>query len=186
MAEGLILGVLDQLNPQLNLTPDNITVGRDTGKDQFAQHVDALGKFNLLDEFVLVLDGDAREVLPQITQAAARYNRIVTPLFLPGNTPPEDWIYRTLENHASEYAQSLGAPNLATLLANLRQQFDNASDKPTSIIKVRYATLADSLQRSPGDIARLVGRTEAVRGSLKVFTDELHQAISDWRSRASS
>ena len=91
-----------------------------------------------------------------------------------------------MESHASEYAQSLGAPNLATLLANLRQQFDNASDKPTSIIKVRYATLADSLQRSPGDIARLVGRTEAVRGSLKVFTDELHQAISDWRSRASS
>lgn len=186
VAEGLILGVLDQLNPQLNLTPDNITVGRDTGKDQFAQHVDALGKFNLLDEFVLVLDGDAQEVLPQITQAAARYNRIVKPLFLPGSAPPEDWIYRTLQEHAGEYAQFLGAPNLVTLLAHLRQQFDNASDKPTNIIKVRYATLADSLQRSPGDIARVVGRTEAVRGALKIFADELHQAISDWRSRASS
>jgi len=186
VAEALILGVLDQLNPQLNLTPDNITVGRNTGKEQFAQHVHTLGKFKLLDEFVLVLDGDAKDVLPQINQAADSYNRVLKPLFLPGDAPPEDWIYRRLEEHASQYEQALGAPNLAHLLSNLRQQFDNATDKPTNIIKARYSSLADSLQRSPEDIARLVGRTESVRGQLKVFADDFHQAISDWRSRASS
>jgi len=186
VGEAIILGVLDQLNPSLNLTPDNITVGRDTGKDQFAQHVDALGKFKLLDEFVFVLDGDARGVLPQITEAAGRHNRVIAPLFLPGTTPPEDWIFRTLEQKSEHYALLLGAPNLNTVLTNLRQQFDNAADKPTNIIKARYATLADSLQRPPEDIARLVGRTESTHGEMKVFADELHQAISDWRARASS
>jgi predicted ATPase len=186
VAEAMILGVLDRINPLLNLTPDDITVGRDTGKDQFAQHVDALGKFKLLDEFVLVLDGDARAVLPEITKAASRYNRVITPLFLPGDAPPEDWVYRTLESHTAEYAQALGVPNLSMLLANLRQQFDNATDKPTNIMKARYATLAESLQRSQEEVARQVGRIESERGELKVFSEELSQAISDWRSRTGS
>ena len=183
VAEALILGVLDRLNPELKLTPDDITVGRDTGKDQFAHHVDALGRFNLLDEFVFVLDGDAREVEPAIAKAASKHNRYVKPLYLPGRTPPEDWVYRMLEASAPAYAVLLGAPNLAALLGSLRQQFDSAADKPTSIMKNRYATLADDLQRSPADIARLVGRTESEHGDLKVFADDLAQAVANWRIR---
>jgi hypothetical protein len=185
VAEALILGVLDRINASLNLTPDHITVGRDTGKDQFAQHVDTLGKFKLLDEFVFVLDGDARAAESAIVEAASRYNRFIKPLYLPGDTPPEDWVYRALERGVNSYAAELGAPNLGDLLRSLRQQFDNATDKPTNIMKARYATLAESLQRSPEDIARLVGRTESGQGALKVFADELAQAVADWRSRVS-
>ncbi len=183
VAEALILGVLDRINPQLQLTPDDISVGRDTGKDQFAQHVDALGKFRLLDEFVFVLDGDARAVEPGMAEAAARYNRVVKPLYLPGDAPPEEWVYRVLEQHPERYADELSAPGLTRLLAQLRQQFDGAADKPTNITKARYATLADALQRSKEDIARRVGRLESDRGELKVFADDLIQAVSDWRSR---
>jgi predicted ATPase len=184
VAEALILGVLDHINPQMQLTPDDITVGRDTGKDQFAQHVDALGKFKLLDAFVFVLDGDAHDAEAAMVKAASKYNRVIKPLYLPGNHPPEEWIYRALEREAERFAQALGAPGLAGLLQQLRQQFDGAADRPTNIIKARFATLADSLNRTPADIARRVGRLMCQEhGELKVFADELMQAVSDWRSR---
>ena len=184
VAEALIWGVLDRINPDLQLTHDSITVGRDTGKDQFAQHVEALGKFNLLDEFVFVLDGDARAVEGQIVQTASKFNRFVKPLFLPGNAPPEEWIYQSLENKSATYSERLSSPHLADLLQQLRQQFDGASDKPTNISKARYATLADSLQRTPEEIARLVGYSESAAGEMRIFANELKQAVIDWRSRS--
>jgi hypothetical protein len=51
-------------------------------------------------------------------------------------------------------------------------------------MKSRYAILAESLQRTPEEIARIVGRTESDRGELKVFADELTDAIANWRSRS--
>jgi len=108
VAEALIPGVLDRINPLLQLTPDNITVGRDTGKDQFAQHADALGKFKLLDEFAFVLDGDAKDAEKGMAAAAVKDNRIVRPLHLPGNGPPEDWVYSVLEAKSAVCAAELG------------------------------------------------------------------------------
>lgn len=183
VAEGLILGVLDVLNPRLNLTPDDVAVGRDTGKDQFAQHVEALGKFQLLDEFVFVLDGDAHAVEPALQRAAQKFNRTVTPLFLPGATPPEDWIYCALERRSQHYASQLGAPNLAQQLQNFRLSFDNACDKPANIMKHRFETLADALQYDQKNIARVVGREEACFGAMRVFADSLEQAVYNWRNR---
>ena len=184
VAEALIWGVLDRINPDLQLTHDSITVGRDTGKDQFAQHVEALGKFNLLDEFIFVLDGDAKAIEGQIVQAASKFNRVIKPLFLPGNAPPEEWIYKALENKSTKYSASLSSPHLADLLEQLRQQFDGAADKPTKISKARYATLADSLQRTPEEIARLVGNFESEAGEMGIFANDLKQAVMDWRSRS--
>jgi predicted ATPase len=186
LAQALILGVLDRINPLLQLTPDDITVGRDTGKDQFAQHVEALGKFKLLDEFLFVLDGDARDAEAGVTAAAGKYNRVVKPLFLPGDAPPEEWLYAVLEANPGQYEQELGAPGLGVLLQQLRQQFDNAADRPVKIAKARFATLADSLQRTPEDIARRIGRIASEAGPLKVFAEELMQAVADWRSRTSA
>ncbi|WP_295433818.1 AAA family ATPase [uncultured Thiodictyon sp.] len=183
IAEGLILGVLDTLNVKLNLNPDDVVVGRDTGKDQFPQHVETLGKFQLLDAFVLVLDGDARQIEPAIQQAAERFNQSAAPLFLPGIQPPEEWIYAALEKQSTLYSSLLAAPSLEQQLKNLRQSFDNASDKPTNIAKNRFETLADALQRDPEEIARMVGRTEAAGGEMKVFSEGLEQAIYNWRQR---
>jgi len=184
VAEALIRGVLDRINPDLQLTHDSITVGRDTGKDQFAQHIEALGKFNLLDDFIFVLDGDAKSVEGQIVQAASKFNRVIKPLYLPGDAPPEEWIYKALENKIMLYRNSLSSPDLADLLQQLRQQFDGAADKPTNISKARYATLADSLQRTPEEIARLVGHAESEVGEMRSFANDLKQAVMDWRSRS--
>jgi hypothetical protein len=78
----------------------------------------------------------------------------------------------------------LSSPHLADLLQQLRQQFDGASDKPTNISKARYTTLADSLQRTPEEIARLVGHSESAAGEMRIFANELKQAVIDWRSRS--
>lgn len=189
VAEALILGVMDRINPELQLTSDDITVGRDTGKDQFAQHVEALGKFNLLDDFVFVLDGDAKdnkeaERERKIAEAAAKSNRVVKPLYLPGGVCPEAWVYQMLEQKSGHYESRLFAPNLRDLLMQLRQQFDGAADTPTNIAKIRYATLAETLQRTPAEIARIVGLDESETGELCVFATDLKQAVMDWRSRA--
>lgn len=184
VAEALIRGVLDRINPDLQLTHDSITVGRGTGKDQFAQHVETLGKFNLLDEFIFVLDGDAKSVEEQIVQVASKFNRVIKPLYLPGDMPPEEWIYKVLENNMLLYSNTLSSSNLGGVLQQLRQQFDGAADMPTNISKARYATLADSLQRTPEEIARLVGHSESEAGEMRVFVDGLKQAVMDWRSRS--
>jgi hypothetical protein len=185
VAEALILGVFDRINLDLQLTPDSITVGRDTGKNQFAQHVEALGKFHLLDEFIFVLDGDAKAVEAQIVKAASQFNKFIKPLYLPGEACPEEWIYKVLEKNSSKYSGLLSSPSLADLLLQLRQQFDGAADKPTNIAKARYETLADSLQRTPESIARLVGHSESETGEMHIFADELKHAVMDWRSKSS-
>jgi predicted ATPase len=183
VAEGLILGVLDNLNQKLNITPDDVTVGRDTGMAQFPQHVETLGKFKMLDSFVFVLDGDAQAVGPDMQKAGSRYGQDVQPLFLPGTLPPEAWIYAQLEQDAEGYGSRLGVPGLPQLLADIRQTFENASDKATNIAKNQFTTLAETLQRTPEEIARAVGRFESQRKEMKVFADNLEQSIYNWRRR---
>ena len=184
IAEALIFGIMDRLTSALNLIPGEIIVARNTSKkNQFAQNIDMLGKSKMLEEFIFVLDGDARNAEAGITKAANRYNCVVAPQYLPGKTPLEDWMYQILERNVDEYTQYLGAPNLGKLLKNLRQLFENDSGHPTHIVKSRYTTLAELLQRTPEDIARIMGRIESARDELKIFADGLAQAITDWRNR---
>lgn len=183
IAEGLILGVLDLLNPKLNLVPNDVIVGRDTGKSQFPQHIETLGKFQLLSEFVFVLDGDAHNIELSIQASAQRFNRTINPLFLPGTQAPEDWIYQALEKNANNYAEILGVPGLDQQLINIRQSFASAADKPSNIVKNRFQTFAELIQRTPEDIARIVARKEAIQGEMKIFSDNLEQAIYNWRNQ---
>lgn len=186
VAENLIRGVVDHINTssELNLSPDDITVGRDTGKDSFPQHVETLGKFQLLSSFVFVLDGDAKSLEEKVRLAGAKLGQLVTPLFLPSDDCSEDWLYRALETDTEQYAVSLGAANLGSSLSAIRQTYANAIDKAASIAKNRLRTLCDTLQRSAEDVARIVGRKEASRADMKVFANELKNAIYSWRQRS--
>jgi predicted ATPase len=186
VAEHLILGVLDQINNRINLSPDDITVGRDTGKDSFPQHVETLGKFQLLSSFVFVLDGDAKDLEEKIRLAGEKFAQIVNPLFLPSDECPEAWVYQALEKDADAYATLLGAPQLDNDLRSIRQTYAGASDKPTSIAKNRFRTLCDTLQRTQESVARIVGRAESDRAEMKVFSNQLVDAVSAWRQRVGS
>ena len=138
----------------------------------------------MLGSFVFVLDGDARVLESEIKKVGNQFSQDLSPLFLPGNGPPEAWIYTCLERAAARYGELLGVPALDQQLGNIRRTFENASDKPANIIKNQFYALAEQLQRRPEDLARAVGRAESSHGELNVFAQDLEQAIYNWRRRA--
>ena len=85
----------------------------------------------------------------------------------------------------AEQAKSQGWSTMLSVGSSLLGAFlGKKALTATNISKARFATLADSLNRTPAEIARRVGRmTCQEHGEMKVFADELMQAVSDWRSR---
>ncbi|TAD87241.1 MAG: hypothetical protein EAY75_06295 [Bacteroidetes bacterium] len=186
VGESFLLGIMDVLNPRLNMVPDDIVVGRDTGKSSFPEHIRALGKFNQLMNFVFVLDGDAVGMENLLKQAGQAFGATLQPLFIPGQVP-EDWAWQTLEQATESYALLLGISTnaLTDLMAKINHQYNNASDKPANIIKNKFSSFSDRLKRTTTEVMRLVSRTECEKGEgdIKVFTDELESQIRAWQAR---
>ena len=184
VAEGIIRGFLDVLNVKLKLRHDDVLIGRDTGKDEFQGHVRTLGKFGKLSDFVLVLDGDARDKETALKNAAAEYGTPVQPLFLPGKEPPEAWIWRVLDEQRDYYAESLGITAL-DMEQRMRQieQLVAGKVQQQSTYKVAVEALSDELNRTVSDIARSVGQHEAQRphGEVAAFITQLEEQITTWR-----
>ncbi|MCU0444329.1 MAG: AAA family ATPase [Microscillaceae bacterium] len=186
IGEAFLLGILDELNPKLGLTSDDIKVGRDTGKDQFAQHIVALAKFDQLDNFIFVLDGDAKSLDNQLKKTGSEYGKSLTPLYLPGIVP-EEWAWSILKHNLSTYAQELGV-SVQDLEGQIRQQdqiFDNATDKPTNIIKNKFFAFSERLRRSNVDLIRKIARKEIQKQSteIKIFAEELELQLRRWQAR---
>ena len=108
VAEGVIRGVLDVLNVKLGLRHEDVIIGRNTGRNEFAGHVRTLGKFAKLRDFILVLDGDSRDLERTLQAIAEEYGNYVQPLFLPGDGPPERWLWETIGRRRDDYASRLG------------------------------------------------------------------------------
>jgi hypothetical protein len=187
IAEAIILGVLDVLNPKLNITPDDIIVGRNTGKNEFPQHIKTLSKFNQLDGFLFILDGDARNMESEIRKASEDR---VTPIFLPGSESPEIWIWNTLKKYMHDYAEIIGISinDLEEIMRACDQIYDSATDKRTDIPKNKLQSLAEKLKRDVTNICRIVGRKESEknRDIISNFIHDLELNIINWRSRKSS
>ncbi len=193
-AENLIRGIMDALNPQMNLIPSDIEIGRNTGKSEFPVHIRAIAKFNQLLEFLFILDGDARKEEDKIRQAAGdKYSWQVKLLFLPGDTNPEAWIWEKLKMHTGEYAESLGLTeeSLRRLLEDFERMFDGATDSLSNKQKGRLQVLANELTRDIRDICRLAGKTETHRLlsnrsrdlAFRLFIQDFQDAITQWRQR---
>ena len=60
------------------------------------------------DVFIVVLDGDSRELEGKIKAVAEEYGHSVQPLFLPGEYPPERWLWGVLRASTEKYAPQLG------------------------------------------------------------------------------
>ena len=123
VAEGVIRGVLDVLNVRLGLRHEDVIIGRNTGRNEFAGHVRTLGKFGKLKEFILVLDGDSRDLERTLQATAEEYGHHVQPLFLPGDAAPEQWMWDTIGQRRDDYAIRLGltAPDLERAMHDLEQ-----------------------------------------------------------------
>ncbi len=183
MGEAFLLGVMDYLNPKLGLVPSDIKVGRDTGKTQFEQHIDTLGKFQLLDDFLFVLDGDARDLENKLKAKAAQFGAAIQPLFLPGQIP-EEWAWSILSQYASEYATIFGFATLEQQLIRADTLFASATDKQTARIKNKFSTFCEhDLKRAPTDTIRIIARKEAERATndFKLFLDAFELGIRRWR-----
>ncbi len=189
IGEYFVLGVLDYLNPKINLAHDDISVGRDTGKTEFATHIKALGKFKKLNEFVFVLDGDAKDMKGELQKEASKVQPTanIEPLFLPGADIPETWAWEILMNNTQSYAQLLGleTTGLNQKMQNLDLSYNNASGKPTEISKNKFHALALQLKRKEEELIRIIARTESAKetGEIKIFADELERQIQNWQNR---
>ncbi|GAB4411987.1 MAG: hypothetical protein OHK0039_17610 [Bacteroidia bacterium] len=186
MAEAFLYGIMDVLNPRLRLVHDDLVIGGDTGKDMFAQHIEAIGKFNLLDGFVFVLDGDARGLENNLKLAAEKYGKTLQPLFLPGSVP-EQWAWQVLRQYAGDYASELGLDmgDMEELMAQFDRLYDNATDKPTNIIKNKFYSFCERIRRSETELMRRVAAIEAQRRhpELVAFVEDFEMQLRNWQAR---
>lgn len=180
VAEGVIRGVLDVLNIELGLRHEDVVIGRNTGRDEFPGHVRALGKFGKLRDFIVVLDGDSRDLEGTIRAIAEEYGHSVQPLFLPGRDPPERWLWRKLRENPDEYAGRLGvgAPDMESAMTELARvaegavkQGDNLRPQPRRRPAVARcgreacATRGRRGRRGPGRAAARSGRVRDLHPS---------------------
>ena len=168
----------------MGLRPDDFIIGRDTGQSEFPGHIRTLAKFGKLRDFLLVLDGDSRDRENEIKRTADEYGQAVQPLFLPGNSPPETWIWRILEQQRDDYTSLLGmaAPDIETRMRNIIQMVSGSVHQQDTD-KLAAAAFADELGRTVPDIARIVGQREARRthGEAATFLVQLKEQITAWR-----
>ena len=184
VAEATLLGILDVLQPRLQLRPEDFLIGRDTGRDEFPAHIRALGKFRSLSSFIFVLDGDARDREEKLRGIAERYGHDFRPLFLPGDGPPEQWIWKALGGRPTEYENHLGmsSGDIEGQMRVIEQMMEGSLAKE-SPAKQMVDALARELNRSVADLARVVGRQEAESGGYEVadLVRGLEERIGLWR-----
>ena len=183
VAEGLLRGILDHLLSALNLPPEAIRIGRDTGIAQFPEHARALQKFGQADNMIYVLDGDARgsEHARKLREAATGAAGI---FFLPGTEAPEVWMWdQLLRDEAIAADLGLAPAVLHERMSRSDALYGAASDTPSNLAKSKLTDLAEVTNRSVADIGRFMARRQAadVASSLKPLADDLADAITRWR-----
>ena len=182
VAEGVIRGVLDVLNVKLGFRHEDVVIGRNTGRNEFAGHVRALGKFGKLGDFLLVLDGDSRDLEPTLQATAREYGHYVRPLFLPGSAPPEQWLWDAIRRRPDDYAARLGlsADDLERTMSGLERLAAGAV-RDRDAAKAAMGTFADQLDRTVPDLARIVGNREAEANAMPELIAALTEQINAWR-----
>ena len=183
VAEGVIRGVLDVLNVELDLEHGDVVIGRNSGRDEFPGHVRTLAKFGRLSNFILVLDGDSRELEERLETVAERQGHAAHVLFLPGDGPPEQWLWQTVRERPDAYAERLGitATDMQRSMRHLEGLVDGAVQRRQDMAKVAVNALAHRVERTVAEFARIVGRHEARTEALFELVDGLKKLIEQWR-----
>ena len=184
VAEGILLGVLDVLQPRLQLRPEDFLIGRNTGRDEFPAHIRALAKFAKLRDFIFVLDGDSRNKEEYLVRVADDYGHSLRPLFLPGEGPPEEWMWEALSDRPEEYQALVGmsAEDITREMENVRQVMEGKLQRG-GYAKAMMDAFARRLNLRTADLARIVGRREAGDGGFYMgdLLARLTERINLWR-----
>ena len=182
VAEGVILGLLDVLNIDLGLRPEDTFVGRNTGRDEFPGHVRTLGKFDKLSDFVVVLDGDARAMENRLKAEAEKYGNSLQPLFLPGDASPEQWLWDLVRARPDEFAATFGlaVADIKTMTDNVANLVNGAVQQ-RDVGKAALGAFAVDVKRTVPEIARSVSRRAAEAGAISDLLRNLREQIDQWR-----
>ena len=184
VAEGALLGVLDVLQPRLRLRPDDFLIGRNTGRDEFPSHIRALGKFGRLFNFIFVLDGDSRDREVELRTVAEGYGHSFKPLFLPGDGPPEQWIWNVLKARPDEFETHLGmsAQDIQGQMRDVERVLAGSLRKGGEA-KLWVDALAHRLSRHAAELARVVAREETAQNAyaVRALVQGLQERINLWR-----
>ena len=182
VVEGVLRGILDVLNVELGLLHGDVVIGRNTGRDEFPGHVRTLAKFDKLSGFILVLDGDSRALEDRLQAVAEQHGHAVQLLFLPGDGPPEQWLWDAVRKRPDDYASRLGltAADMKKSVNDLERLFDGRVQQRDAA-NVSITALADRLERTVPDIARIVGRREAEKKAMPELLAGLRTLIERWR-----
>ena len=184
-AEGILQGVFDVLLPRERIGRESVRIGRDTGATEFPTHATAFRKFGQIQNFVFVLDGDKRDSnLEQ--RIRDRAGTDVPVLFLPGNDPPESWIWNVLRRDPAGSSGELGIDpaDLSDRMNRADAVYDTAADRPGEIAKTKLHSLAEPLGWTESDIGRMVARLETARkeSDIQPLLDGLRAALLQWRA----
>ena len=182
VAEGVIRGVLDVLNVDMGLLHGDVVIGRNTGRDEFPGHIRTLAKFDRLSGFILVLDGDSRALEDRLRTVAEQHGHAVQLVFLPGDDAPEQWLWDRVRKRPDDYAARLGlaAADMQKSLHDLERLFDGKVQQRDAA-KVSITALADRLERTVPDVARIVGQREAEKKTIPELLEGLKTMIERWR-----
>ena len=184
VAEGALLGVLDVLQPRLQLRPDDFLIGRNTGRDEFPSHIRALGKFGRLFNFIFVLDGDSRDQEVKLRTVAEGYGHSFKPLFLPGDGPPEQWIWEVLKARPGDFETHLGmsAQDLQGQMRDVERVLAGSLRKGGEA-KLWVDALGRGLGRHAAELARMVACEETKQNAYSVdaLVQGLQERINLWR-----
>ena len=185
-AEGILHGILDYLSPKLEIRREAVRIGCDTGAEEFPAHAAAFKKFGLTENFVFILDGDQQEgdIKEKIKEKAG--SDAIWVLFLPGKEAPEAWIWNLLKQDPSAWARRLSTDpgNLTTIIRQLSEIYDSASDAPSQVAKTKMNNLAEALHTHTPDLCRTVARVESAKEDSEIIplVNSLQDVLEQWRA----
>ena len=184
VAESIIRGVVDALSAKLNLRPEDLFIGKNTGKDEFPAHVRTLARIQQLQDFIFVLDGDGTAMEGAIRQAAGHGNNVHL-LFLPGDSCPEEWLWNAVKQNTAEYGRllAIGQEPLVDAVQEAESIMSGATASASQRQKGQMQFLANRLQKQETEIARLVARHSLeIGGEIAGFAADLEDQIRAWRN----
>lgn len=117
---------------------------------------------------------------------AAQLGQSAHAAYLPGDNPPEVWVWELLRRNPDRYGQILGMAAQA-LRAKLDEQenlFSGAVDKPAAIAEGKLNGVAEATAHTVAEVMRLVAGSESKLGTGEVFdlVNSIEDMIGNWRS----
>jgi len=187
ISESLVRGILEFLIYKgLSIAQSDIEIGRDTGNTEYKAHIKALAKFNKLQDYIFILDGDSRSLTSELIEIGRKIGEPINVFCLPSNLSPEEWCWNIIITKSNIYADKFGIStnSLNNKLPEIDSLYKLASGKSSAIAKEKIRSLSIFLQLEEKEIIRRIGKEEAVSKNtdLKELIDGLEFNINQWQN----